>query len=304
MAYNTLKKDIATAVKANGTGDITGDRLQQVLLSIVNTMGMGYQFVGVATPTTTPPPGDPQIPRFWIAAGQGAYTHFNGLIITSDIAVITLTPAAISGGKYEWQGVYTAPAALPVLELYDVTYWAGGFSGGVKEYIETYHPADGATFGVKISRTGSADDYYDGIATYSEAKNGIAIVANRPQGDALNVWISAGDEEAVYYTLTGGVIAFDSSMSTSIGLPLTQPWDAYVEIVGLDGQLQTRKQLTADELQTLKDYEGNIEGLPEGAQSSTVYGTLYTSGGSIDEAHCVVVYDYGDDRKYYVILEI
>lgn len=302
MAYNTLKNDIAEAIKTNGTGDITGDRLQKVLLSIVNTIGLGYQFAGVATPTTRPLPWGDQIPRFWIAAGAGAYTNFGGVIVTSDIAVITWEPSTI-GGKYQQTGVYTAPAALPVLELYDPTMWVGGFSGGVKEYIETYHPADGATFGVKISMTESSDDYYDGIATYSETNNGIAIVANKPRGNALNVWISAGDENAVYYTLAGGTIAF-SGVFTGIAMLLTQPWDTYVEVVGLNGQLQLRKQLTQDELQVLIDFDGSIEGLPEGATTRTVYGTFYTSGGIIDEAYCVVIYDYPDGNRYYVILDI
>lgn len=304
MAYNTLKSDISSTIKTNGTGDITGDRLQKVLLSIVNTMGMGFQFAGVATPTTNPLPWGDQIPRFWLAAGAGAYTHFGGVIVTADIAVITWTPGATSGGKYEQTGVYTAPAALPVLELYDTTMWVGGFSGGVKEYIETYHPADGATFGVKISMAESSDDYYDGIATYSEAKNGIAIVANRPQGDALNVWISAGDEDAVYYTLTGGVIAFDSSMGWGIGTQMTQPWDSDVEVVGLDGNLQIRKQLTNTELQALIDSEGDYEGLPENALGRTLYGTFSADGAGIDYAHCVVVYTYAEGPDYYVILEI
>lgn len=302
MAYNTLKNDIAEAIKTNGTGDITGDRLQKVLLSIVNTIGLGYQFAGVATPTTRPLPWGDQIPRFWIAAGAGAYTNFGGVIVTSDIAVITWEPSTI-GGKYQQTGVYTAPAALPVLELYDPTMWVGGFSGGVKEYIETYHPADGATFGVKISMTGSSDDYYDGIATYSETNNGIAIVANKPRGNALNVWISAGDENAVYYTLAGGTIAF-SGFSTGIAMLLTQPWDTYVEVVGLNGQLQLRKQLTQDELQVLIDFEESYEGLPKGATTRTVYGTFYTSGGIIDTANCVVIYDYPSGNRYYVILVI
>ena len=71
--YSTLKAAIADVVKTNGSQAITGDNLQQVLLSVVNSIGSGYLFMGVATPSTDP--GTPDQNVFYIG-GVGTYGNF------------------------------------------------------------------------------------------------------------------------------------------------------------------------------------------------------------------------------------
>ncbi len=71
--YNTLISAIQTVVKQNGNNEITGDLLQQTLLTMVESLGFGYQFIGVATPETTP--GTPDAKVFYIA-GAGTYPNF------------------------------------------------------------------------------------------------------------------------------------------------------------------------------------------------------------------------------------
>lgn len=84
--YNILKDAIADYVK-NRTGleAIDGDGLQQSLLSIVNSLGAGYQFMGVATPETTL--GTPDQKVFWIAYEPGTYS--NGAVIApGDVCIL------------------------------------------------------------------------------------------------------------------------------------------------------------------------------------------------------------------------
>lgn len=71
--YATLKSAIQSAVYTNGNGEITGAGLQAVLLQIVNTVGDGYVFKGVATGGTSP--GTPDDNVFYIAPA-GTYTNF------------------------------------------------------------------------------------------------------------------------------------------------------------------------------------------------------------------------------------
>ena len=52
--YELLKAAINDIIKANGRQEITGEVLNQVLLSMVNSLGAGYQCMGVATPSTNP----------------------------------------------------------------------------------------------------------------------------------------------------------------------------------------------------------------------------------------------------------
>lgn len=80
--YATLKAAIQQVVKTNGNNEITGALLQQSLLSMINSLGAGYQFVGIATPTTNP--GTPDQKIFYIANGKGTYTNFGGINVTED----------------------------------------------------------------------------------------------------------------------------------------------------------------------------------------------------------------------------
>lgn len=71
--YATLKSAIQSAVYTNGNGEITGAGLQAVLLQIVNTVGDGYVFKGVANAGTSA--GTPDANVFYIAPA-GTYTNF------------------------------------------------------------------------------------------------------------------------------------------------------------------------------------------------------------------------------------
>lgn len=77
--YNTLKSDIADNIKQNGTNAITGQILQSALMSMINSLGVGYQFAGVATPSTDP--GSPDQKVFYLAVVPGVYTGFDGIVI-------------------------------------------------------------------------------------------------------------------------------------------------------------------------------------------------------------------------------
>jgi len=49
MEYNILKDSIKAVIKENGNGEITGQLLQDTLLAVVNSLGTGYQCMGVVT---------------------------------------------------------------------------------------------------------------------------------------------------------------------------------------------------------------------------------------------------------------
>lgn len=72
--YASLKSTIQQVVKTNGNNEITGDLLQQTLLAMVNSLGAGNQFIGVATPSTNP--GTPDQKVFYIASVPGTYSNF------------------------------------------------------------------------------------------------------------------------------------------------------------------------------------------------------------------------------------
>lgn len=78
--YATLKAAIQQVIKTNGNNEITGALLQQSLLAMINSLGAGYQFMGVATPTTNP--GTPDQNVFYVASEIGAYSNFGGFSVS------------------------------------------------------------------------------------------------------------------------------------------------------------------------------------------------------------------------------
>lgn len=71
--YSVLKAAVEAVVKTNGNEEITGANLQSTLELIIDSLGAGYQFVGIATPSTSP--GTPDQRVFYIA-GEGSYSNF------------------------------------------------------------------------------------------------------------------------------------------------------------------------------------------------------------------------------------
>lgn len=84
--YNTLKAAVADVIKTNGTNAITGAILQQSLLAMIDSLGAGYQMMGVATPSTNP--GTPDQNIVYIA-GPGTYSNMGGLVVAAnEIAIL------------------------------------------------------------------------------------------------------------------------------------------------------------------------------------------------------------------------
>lgn len=83
--YNDLKTAIAALIHTNDNQEITGATLQSALLSIINTIGQGSVFKGVATTSTNP--GSPDANVFYIAGRPGYYPNFN-LELTAGLHVI------------------------------------------------------------------------------------------------------------------------------------------------------------------------------------------------------------------------
>ena len=96
--YSELFKTINDSIKANGNQEITGPVLNSVLKAMVSALGEGYQFMGIAKPSTNPGLSDGKV--FYIATQTGTYSHFGGIYIY-DTPVILMNNAA--GG---WSATY------------------------------------------------------------------------------------------------------------------------------------------------------------------------------------------------------
>lgn len=89
MANNAiLKAAIADVIKTNGTNEITGALLQQSLLAIIDALGNGFQYNGVATPQTQP--GTPDQNIFYLVFGPATFENFGSsfTLFKNDIAIV------------------------------------------------------------------------------------------------------------------------------------------------------------------------------------------------------------------------
>ncbi len=77
--YASLKAAIQDVIKTNGNNEITGALLQQSLLSMINSLGVNYQYVGIANLSTNP--GTPDQNVFYLATVPGTYANFGGLVV-------------------------------------------------------------------------------------------------------------------------------------------------------------------------------------------------------------------------------
>lgn len=83
--YATLKAAIQAVIYENGNQEITGSVMQATLLAMVNSLGAGYQYAGIATPETDP--GTPDARIYYIAFTAGTYVNFGGIIVNENEVV-------------------------------------------------------------------------------------------------------------------------------------------------------------------------------------------------------------------------
>ncbi len=108
--YNNLKTTIDANIKQNGNQEITGPILNSVLNQMVNILGTGYQFAGVAVLDTDP--GTPDAKVFYIANDKGKYEKFGGINVTEDDVVVLYWDTA-------WHKVSTGIASQEKLSELD-----------------------------------------------------------------------------------------------------------------------------------------------------------------------------------------
>mgnify|MGYP001786742533 CR=1 FL=1 len=96
--WDVLKTAIANVIKTNGNQEITGVLLQNVLNSIVTSVGENATFAGIATVDTNP--GAPDGPVFYLATTAGTYANFSGIELSEGEAAIL-----------EWKGSWTKKAS-------------------------------------------------------------------------------------------------------------------------------------------------------------------------------------------------
>lgn len=144
--YATLKAAIQNVVKTNGNNEITGALLQQTLLTMVNSLGNGFQYMGVATPTTNP--GTPDQNVFYIASESGTYSNFSGLTVADgEIAIF----------KYNGTWIKEATGAATIAQVTQLGQKVNQLDANVfgGEFLEEYETISDSFFNTSVVTVGS-----------------------------------------------------------------------------------------------------------------------------------------------------
>ena len=115
--YTELKAAIAAVIKANGKNEITGAIMQNVLNTIVSTVGANRTFVGIANADTNP--GLPDGNVFYIAYTAGNYVNFQ-----YNTANLTVNPgelAILYNERNNWNKYVIGMSSDGVITLMNIT---------------------------------------------------------------------------------------------------------------------------------------------------------------------------------------
>ena len=111
--YTNLKNIIDQYITTNGQGDITGAILNDVLKSIVDSIGADFLFAGVAEPNSNP--GSPDQNVFYLAGLAGVYTNFGGVSVPNGVSVLL------------WNGSWSCNTVITGDGVFDISaYKASG----------------------------------------------------------------------------------------------------------------------------------------------------------------------------------
>ena len=187
--YNNLKTAIQAVIKENGNQEIKGDILQNALLSMINSLGAGYQFIGVATPKTNP--GAPDQKVFYIANGKGIYTNFGGISITEDEVIILYYDTA-------WHKLLTGIASQTKLTELESNTNPIVYTNDVdvnkvirKLYINTDNYTGGLSLdGLWIERIVKNVEGYYGFRLQNSKGEDIADILGRTSSDIVEITVN------------------------------------------------------------------------------------------------------------------
>lgn len=178
MAYDQIKESIKAVIKENGNYEITGNVLQTVLLSMVDTLGPEYQFLGIATKSTVPVVVEGN--SFYITTEVGTYTNFknsgNTTITVNQLGILTST----NGTAWNFTPIFigVSKGAGEVFNDYDNNTAAGNNShaeGARTKASGNYSHAEGRITVADGIASHSEGDETQAVGNYSHAEGYMSL---------------------------------------------------------------------------------------------------------------------------------
>lgn len=186
MAYDQIKESIKAVIKENGNYEITGNVLQAVLLSMVDTLGPEYQFLGIATKSTVPVVVEGN--SFYITTEVGTYTNFknsgNTTITVNQLGILTST----NGTAWNFTPIFigVSKGGGEVFNDYDNNTAVGNKShaeGSQTNAVGNYSHAEGLRTNARGVNSHAEGQETEAVGDYSHAE-GFQTHANKNNSHA------------------------------------------------------------------------------------------------------------------------
>lgn len=195
--WDNLKAAIQDVIKENGNEEITGQVLQNTLLSIVNNLGENATFAGFATPTTNP--GTPDGVIFYIATQQGTYQYFNNLVVNKgetaiflyktswtkiSVAVAPAVPNILQNSGKSSTAVMSQNAVTTIVGIDDVPQFSDQTSYQAGDFVRYTGLIFKFTAAHSAGKWKGTDTTPSNLAEYIKATTGATVEAVQEWGDS------------------------------------------------------------------------------------------------------------------------
>lgn len=214
--WDNLKAAIQDVIKENDNEEITGQVLQNTLLSIVNNLGENATFAGIATPTTNP--GTPDGVIFYVATQQGKYQYFNKLVVNKgetaiflyktnwtkiSIAVAPAVPDVLQNSGTSSTDVMSQGAVTAIVGIDDVPQFSDQTSYKVGDFVRYTGLIYKFTAAHSAGQWKGTDTTPSSLAEYIKATTGATVEAVQEWGNSQTDVMS---QKALTDKILGGLI--------------------------------------------------------------------------------------------------
>lgn len=161
--YQNLKSSIAQVIRNNGNNEITGDILGNILALMVDSLGNGATFKGLADLNLNP--GNPDSKVFYIATIAGTYRYFDNLQVTDEVAIFI-------NDSGSWESL---EMGIPLsVDVFNRMYRTLVYNKEISDACQYYKDLENFIIDIKITGNilGTEDDphYWAPISVHTDIK--------------------------------------------------------------------------------------------------------------------------------------
>lgn len=161
--YQNLKSSIAQVIRNNNNNEITGDILGNILALMVDSLGNGATFKGLASLNLNP--GNPDSKVFYIANIAGTYRYFDNLQVTDEVAIFI-------NDSGSWESIETG---IPLsVDVFNRMYRTPVYNKEISDACQYYKDLENFIIDIKLTGDilGTEDDphYWAPISVHTDIK--------------------------------------------------------------------------------------------------------------------------------------